>query len=64
MSGWVRDLLLDSESHTRTYFTRAFIEHLLLDNVRTGLYAKEIFALIVLELWHRVFVSTSRHAVA
>jgi asparagine synthase (glutamine-hydrolysing) len=64
MSGWVRDLLLDSESHTRTYFTRAFIEDLLLDNVRTGLHAKEIFALIVLELWHRIFVSTSQHAVA
>jgi asparagine synthase (glutamine-hydrolysing) len=57
LKGWVRELLLDRETLARGYFDRGCIEYLISQNdVRGGVYSKEIFSLVVLELWHREFV--------
>jgi asparagine synthase (glutamine-hydrolysing) len=53
---WVKEVLLDSRSLSRGYFQRAAIETLIHANELNGRYSKEIFCLIVLELWHRIFL--------
>ena len=55
---WVHDLLLDRTTVARGYFRKAAIETLLLENERFGNYSKEVFSLVVLELWHREFLKT------
>ncbi len=54
--GLVESILLDSKTMQRGYFDRAAIEKLLAANRANGLYAKEVFSLVTLELWHRAFV--------
>jgi asparagine synthase (glutamine-hydrolysing) len=56
LHGWFRDLLLDSRTVNRGYFSKSAVEGLLDVNRQSGLYAKEIFSLATLELWHRVFL--------
>ena len=56
LKGWARDILLDSRTRTRGYFQDHTIRKILDKDETKGLYAKEIFSLIVLELWHREFV--------
>jgi asparagine synthase (glutamine-hydrolysing) len=51
----MRDLLLDRRTIARGYFGRAAIEKLLDANREYGSYAKEVFSLMTLELWHRTF---------
>jgi len=51
------DVLLDRETLGRGYFRKSAIEKLLRDNLESGAHAKEIFSLLVLELWHRQFLS-------
>jgi asparagine synthase (glutamine-hydrolysing) len=53
---WIRAILLDSKTLQRGYFRKNAVEHLLSDDLRSGLYSKEIFSLTVLELWHREFL--------
>jgi asparagine synthase (glutamine-hydrolysing) len=53
---WVRGVLLDRKTLARGYFRRNQIENLLSENLRSGAYSKEIFSLIVLELWSRDFI--------
>jgi len=53
-----RDVLLDTRTIGRGYFQRKGIEKLLSDVESEGKYGKEIFSLVVLELWHREFVDT------
>jgi asparagine synthase (glutamine-hydrolysing) len=50
-------VLLDRETLSRGYFRKSAIETLLGDNLESGAHAKEIFSLLVLELWHRQFLS-------
>jgi asparagine synthase (glutamine-hydrolysing) len=50
-------VLLDRETLGRGYFKKSAIEKLLHDNLESGSRAKEIFSLLVLELWHRQFLS-------
>jgi asparagine synthase (glutamine-hydrolysing) len=57
--GSVRDLLLDEAAVGRGYFQRREIEALLDRNARQGDLPREIFGLVVLELWHRLFVDGS-----
>ena len=57
LRGWVRDVLLDREALEREYFKKPAIEKLLKENVESGLHNKDIFSLVVLELWHREFAS-------
>ena len=50
------DVLLSQRATSRGYFRREKIERMLGANLGHGQYAKEIFSLLVLELWHRTFV--------
>ena len=64
LSGWVHDILLDRETLARGYFQRTGVENLLSENAHFGVHSKEIFDLVVLELWHREFIGkaeTSLH---
>lgn len=53
---WLTEILLDRTTLERGYFNKSTIDKLIRDNVQTGRYPKEIFSLVVLELWHRVFI--------
>jgi asparagine synthase (glutamine-hydrolysing) len=54
----IHDVLLDRETLSRGYFRKSAIEKLLRDNSESGAHAKDIFSLLVLELWHRQFLSS------
>jgi asparagine synthase (glutamine-hydrolysing) len=56
LSGFVTDTLLDSKATSRGYFQKATVENLINRNKESGGYAKEVFSLVVLELWHRTFL--------
>ena len=56
MRSWLRDILLDRETLARGYFQKSGVERLILENERSGAYAKELFSVAVLELWHREFL--------
>lgn len=61
LRSWMQDLLLDRTSLQRGYFRPDALKGLIDDDLRTGQYSKEIFSLVVLELWHRCFLDgTSR----
>jgi asparagine synthase (glutamine-hydrolysing) len=55
-AGSVRDLLLDDVAIGRGYFKRQEVESMLQRNAERGDLGKEVFGLVVLELWHRLFV--------
>jgi asparagine synthase (glutamine-hydrolysing) len=55
LNSWLRDLLFSQRAMERGYFDRRGVENLFSRNSETGAYSKEIFCLVVLELWHRVF---------
>ena len=60
----VRDILLSTQARGRGYFHAGSLQRLL-DGHRThGTHAKEIFSLLVLELWHREFVDGNGKAPA
>jgi asparagine synthase (glutamine-hydrolysing) len=50
-----KDVLLSDRTLARGYLKKHEINHLLLLNGRTGSHSKEVFSLLVLELWHRKF---------
>jgi asparagine synthase (glutamine-hydrolysing) len=52
----VEDVLLSDRCLSRGYFQKAEVSRLLEANARDGKFAKEIFCLLVLELWHRTFL--------
>jgi asparagine synthase (glutamine-hydrolysing) len=62
--GWIRkelktfisDILLDRRTQQRGYFAPGVYEKLIAENSRHGTFPKEIFSLLVLELWHRAFL--------
>ena len=56
LKGWLHDILLDRKTLARGYFRKSAVEKLLEENGRSGSYAKELFSLAVLELWHREFL--------
>jgi asparagine synthase (glutamine-hydrolysing) len=53
---WVNEILLAPETLSRGYFQRKTVEDLIHRYQAGAGYAKEIFALVVLELWHRSFI--------
>jgi asparagine synthase (glutamine-hydrolysing) len=55
LHSYARDILLDGETLARGYFQEKGI-HNLLQNGAPRIRSKEIFSLIVLELWHRIFM--------
>jgi len=54
------DILLSDRAMVRGYFEKCKVSRLLQANERGGGHAKEIFSLLVLELWHRQFVDRHR----
>jgi len=52
----VRAILTDRTTVQRGYFQKDAVERLLRANDEHGTYSKEIFSLVTLELWHRMFV--------
>jgi asparagine synthase (glutamine-hydrolysing) len=52
----VRSILTDRRTLQRGYFQRAAVERLIDANHERGAYSKEIFSLVALELWHRLFL--------
>lgn len=52
----IEDILLSSEALSRNYFKKKEVGRLLQANARAGGYAKEVFSLLAIELWHREFV--------
>jgi asparagine synthase (glutamine-hydrolysing) len=57
LSGWVREVLLDRSTLSRGYFEKRAVEALVAEHMQSGRFAKELFSLITLELWHRTFVA-------
>jgi asparagine synthase (glutamine-hydrolysing) len=56
MREWVNGILRDPRTVSRGYFQQKTVEDLL-QRYQSGVnYSKEIFALVVLELWHRTFI--------
>jgi len=51
----VRSILTDRRTTQRGYFRKGSVETLLNANRERGTYSKEIFSLVTLELWHRMF---------
>ena len=56
LKGMVQDVLLDSQTVGRGYFTRSGVERLITEHSRTEGFPKEILSLVSLELWHRAFL--------
>jgi asparagine synthase (glutamine-hydrolysing) len=54
----VQDVLLSDRAISRGLFQKREISRLLQANSREGRYAKELFSLLTLELWHRQFVDS------
>ena len=52
----VRAILTDRKTAERGYFRKAAVEKLLDANRDSGAYSKEVFSLVALELWHRMFL--------
>jgi asparagine synthase (glutamine-hydrolysing) len=52
----VHDILTDRKTIQRGYFQKSTVEKLINANHERGSYSKEIFSLVTLELWHRMFL--------
>lgn len=52
----VEDVLLSDRCLSRGYFQKSEISRLLEVNSREGKFSKEVFSLLVLELWQRIFL--------
>ncbi len=59
LKGFAWDILTDPATLRRGYFQQDAVERLLRQNALDGSYSKEMFSLIVLELWHRTFADTA-----
>jgi asparagine synthase (glutamine-hydrolysing) len=55
----VEDVLLSDRCLSRGYFQKAEVSRLLEANSLDNKFAKEVFCLLVLELWHRTFLDHS-----
>lgn len=55
LSGPVNDILLSDCAVARNYFQKNELSRLLAANAQHGGFAREVFCLLTLELWHRAF---------
>ncbi len=53
---FVRDLLLEPRARARGYFEPDEVARLVAETRTSGRWARELFCLVVLELWHRIFL--------
>jgi asparagine synthase (glutamine-hydrolysing) len=56
MKDYVSDILLDQSTLRRGYFKREAIEKIITGRNGVPAYSKEVFSLVVLEIWHRLYV--------
>lgn len=56
LNDWVAGILLDNRALGRGYFRKGPLEKLIRLNSTGADYGKEVFSLLVLELWHRAFI--------
>ena len=56
LSPAISELLLDEQTVGRGYFNRKAIESILATPATRSKHSKELFSLVILELWHRTFV--------
>jgi asparagine synthase (glutamine-hydrolysing) len=52
----IRDILTDRKTIERGYFQKSGVEKLIRTNSDFGTNSKEVFSLVALELWHRMFL--------
>jgi asparagine synthase (glutamine-hydrolysing) len=65
MSGYVRSMLLSPGSACPTYFRPAAIDNLLREHIRGEHdHQRQIFSLLIFELWHRQFIDSKVHSPA
>lgn len=55
LQDWVGEILLDGRTLSRGYFRKGAVEKIINLNLKGADYGKELFSLLVLELWHRTF---------
>lgn len=55
----IREMLLNSRAEILNYCDRTELSHLIENHHKNGHHAKEIFSLVVAELWHRQFLHRS-----
>jgi asparagine synthase (glutamine-hydrolysing) len=58
LNDFVTDTILERRSFSTTCFARGTVERLLAEHRTLGRHPKEVFSLLVLELWHRQFIGT------
>jgi len=58
----VHAILTDRKAVERGYFDKSAVEKLINANNNSGAYSKEVFSLVALELWHRMFLDGERLA--
>jgi asparagine synthase (glutamine-hydrolysing) len=56
LRSFVEDTVLCQKALNRGYFSKHGIENMLSENQYQGSYPKEVFSLLVLELWHKEFI--------
>ncbi len=56
----VRAILTDRKTIDRGYFQKTAVEKLIKANSDFGAHSKEVFSLVALELWHRMFLDGER----
>jgi asparagine synthase (glutamine-hydrolysing) len=59
LGGFVRETILSSKAISRGYFRRSGVEAVLSGERKGGASSREVFALLVLEMWHRLFVDAA-----
>ncbi len=64
LAGRVRETLLSRAARDRGYFSPGAVERLLAEHERHGHRAREVFALLALEFWHRRFVDRASATLA
>ena len=64
LKDWLREILLDRRTLERGYFEKKAIERVLTEDLHSGSYAKDLFSLAVLELWHRTFLESPSRTVS
>lgn len=62
LSRHIEEIVTCNRALNRNHFDSRAIRQLLKDNENTGRYSKEVFALLVTELWHKQFADTSEVA--
>jgi asparagine synthase (glutamine-hydrolysing) len=60
LKDWLAGILLEKKTLSRGYFQKSSVEQLIARNQRDGGYAKEVFSLATLELWHRTFIDSNQ----